>query len=123
MSTFPAGKWIIVGHLAPGISAMSAEEAESWLGKVAEYTPRQASFDGDVCDSPTYESSIIQPDDFLLDFRVQPESLGYGEGSIEMVRVYCAGHDWIAPGSTLIRLGEDKWFLFWDGVFFLLQKQ
>ena len=120
---FIQGTWVVIDHKAPSISAMSEEEADSWVGKVAQYTKRKASFDGEVCESPTYKPSTMQTQDLWTGFRISPESLGYKEGPIEVVEVYCENSEWVTPGSTLIRVGEDRLFTVWDGVFFQLQKR
>lgn len=120
---FFEGTWVVTDHKAPAISAMSQEEADSWVGKVAQYTQQKASFDGEVCESPTYEKTTMQDEDFLTGFRISPESLGFKQGPIEVVEVYCGNKKWVAPGSILIKIDEDRVFTVWDGVFFLLHKQ
>ena len=117
------GSWVVIGHQAPGISAMSKEEADSWVGKAAEYTNEKASFDGKECASPLYKPRTLQTHEFYSGFRAAPESLGYEGGSIDVVEVYCGKSQWVNPGGTLIHVGENKLFLVWDGVFFHLKEQ
>jgi hypothetical protein len=118
-----SGTWVVTDHQAPGISAMGREEADSWLGKVAQYTKEKASFDGKVCDSPIYKQRGMQAEDFYTGFRISPESLGYEDGPIELIEVYCENREWMTPGSTLIRMGNNKLFMVWDGVFFHLEQK
>jgi hypothetical protein len=115
------GTWMVIGYQAPGISAMGRDEASGWIGKVAEYTNTQASFDGNQCASPAYQAHAMRSDEFYSEFRVAPESLG--KGPINLIEVYCGGSAWVNPGGKLVRIGEDRLFLFWDGVFFQLQQQ
>ena len=117
------GSWIVIDHKAPGISAMSKEEADSWVGKMAEYTIEKASFDGKECAPPIYKPRAMRTDEFYAGFRAAPESLGYEGGSIDVVEVYCGGSQWMNPGGMLIRVGGNKLFLVWDGVFFHLKEQ
>ena len=116
------GTWIVIDLQAPGISAMSQDEAESWIGKTAQYTNTKASFDGETCESPTYKRSAMQPEDLYDRFRVSPESLGYETGPIEVIEVYCGNTTWANAGGMLVRVGEGRVFTVWDGVFFHLKK-
>ncbi|MCF6356125.1 MAG: hypothetical protein L3J26_13700 [Candidatus Polarisedimenticolaceae bacterium] len=61
--------------------------------------------------------------DFHIDFRIHPRSLGFGEGSVETLRIHCGTGEWAAPGSFLLRTGADELFTVWDGVFFLLRRE
>jgi hypothetical protein len=117
------GRWTVIGHTAPGIAAMGREQADTWIGKTAEYTNQRASFNGTECAAPTYRSRAMRPDEFYSGFRVAPQSLGAADGSIELIEVSCGNRGWTNPGSTLIRIGDDKLYLFWDGVFFQLQER
>lgn len=117
------GTWVVTGHAMPGISAMSTEEADAWLGKVATYTASRASFAGEFCELPRYESSVVQAEVFLTDFRVPPESLGLGQETIDLVRVHCRDSEWVAPGAVLFMLDDSRALTVWDGVFFSLQNR
>ncbi len=117
-----AGSWVVVGHQAAGISAMGRQEADSWVGKVAQYSGGKASFDKNVCEPPSYKQHTMQPQEFYSGFRISPESLGTQDEPIEVIEVYCGNRKWMTPGGTLIKLGKNKLFIFWDGVFFQLQQ-
>jgi hypothetical protein len=117
------GTWVVIDHKAPGVSAMGRKEADSWVGKVAQYTKAKASFDDTVCASPVYKQRAMRAEEFYSGFRISPESLGYEEGPIELIEVYCGTREWVTPGGTLISVGENKLFMFWDGIFFRLQEQ
>lgn len=120
---FAGGSWVVIDHKAPGISAMDRAEADAWVGKMAAYTKEKASFDGKECARPAYKARSMQADEFYSGFRVAPESLGYEGGSIRVIEVYCGERAWANPGNTLVRVGKDRLFLVWDGVFFLLQER
>ncbi len=120
---FIQGTWVVTEHKAPSISAMRKEEADSWVGKIAQYTEQKAAFDREVCESANYKRSAMQIEDLWTGFRISPELLGYKGGPIEIVEVYCGNSEWLIPGSTLVRVGEDRLFIVWDGVFFHLQKR
>jgi len=117
------GTWVVTDHQAPGISAMGRQEADSWVGKVAQYTKDKASFDGKVCESPIYKQRGMQAEDLYTGFRISPESLGYEDGPIELIEVYCGKSEWLNPGGMLVRVGKNKLFLVWDGVFFHLKQE
>ena len=120
---FKAGTWVVTDHKAGRISAMGRQEADSWVGKVSQYTQEKAAFDGNVCQSPVYKQRTIQTEEFESEFRISPESLGYERGPIEVIEVSCGNSEWVAPGGTLLRIGETRLYMLWDGVFFHLQEQ
>ncbi|MGH9856998.1 MAG: hypothetical protein ACRD4B_04040, partial [Acidobacteriota bacterium] len=103
---FNAGTWVVTDHKAARISAMDRQEADSWVGKVAQYTQEKAVFDGKVCQSPVYERRTIQTEEFYSEFRISPQSLGYEQGPIEAIEVSCGNNAWVTPGSTLLKIGE-----------------
>ncbi len=117
------GDWEIVGHRAPGISAMSSEEAKQWVGGKASYSDSMATFTDESCDDPSYHWSWVTAEQFFRSFRVSPETLGIKATSIGIVNVLCQGEDWFAPGSVLIKQNQDKFFTLWDGIFFELEQR
>jgi uncharacterized membrane protein len=50
------GNWHVVAHHAPGIAAMSAREADTWVGRKARFSRSLAQFGTDACPSPSYET-------------------------------------------------------------------
>lgn len=117
------GDWEIVGHRAPGISAMSPEEAERWVGGKASYSDSMATFTDESCDSPSYRSSSVTKEHLFQEYRVNPEALGIESTRITIVEVLCKGEDWVAPGSVLVRKDQNTFFTPWDGVFFELERR
>jgi hypothetical protein len=117
-----AGTWEVVGHVEPGISAMSKTEADSWLGKKARYENAIAEFGSERCTAPSYTKKLVDAKSYFLDeFRVQASQLGITTNEIAVVEVKCNDADWTAPGSLLFR-GQDHVLTVWDGVFFKLSR-
>ena len=116
------GDWEIVGYRALGISAMSSEEAQQWVGGKASYSDSMATFTDESCDSPSYHWSSVTTEHFFRSFRVSPEALGIKATSIGIVKVLCQGEDWLVPGNILIEKNQDTFFTLWDGIFFELER-
>jgi len=117
------GTWTVVDHKEPGISAMSQNEINSWMGKKIHYSKLKASLPSESCQLPAYKSESMTTQEFQSEFHFMPASLGYTGQIIEIINISCKNEVWIAPGSTLIWLEKEKLFVIWDGVFFHLQKQ
>ncbi len=115
------GHWEVVGHEAPGFSALGPEDAAALVGTGARFDRDQAVFGDRRCPTPTYASTSLSRADFLDGYRVNPADLRSLPDPIERVEVECRSGDWSGPGTTLI-LREDGWmYTPWDGTFFELR--
>jgi len=70
------GRWRVADQRAPGISKVSAEEANGWTNRRATYRLHRVVFDNDLCGDPTYVSRVIAPAAFASEFHVEPADLG-----------------------------------------------
>jgi hypothetical protein len=117
------GTWTVIDHKEPGISAMSQNEINSWIGKKIHYAKQKASLPSESCQFPAYKSKSMTIQEFKSEFHFMPTFLDYTGQIIEVINISCKNEAWITPGSTLIWLEKEKLFMIWDGVFFRLQKQ
>jgi hypothetical protein len=112
------GEWAVTGVIgATSISAMSAEDQASWIGTQASYMENRAAFGSEAMDAPTYEPFVLSHAEFLREYNVSPETLGWESDFVTGVRIM----NWLAPGSLLF-LYEDSLVTLWDGVFFELER-
>ncbi|PYS47588.1 MAG: hypothetical protein DMG13_27485 [Acidobacteria bacterium] len=117
-----AGTWEVVGHVEPGISAMSNVEADSWLRKKARYENAIAEFGSERCTAPSYTKKLVNAKSYFMDeFRIQASQLGITTNEIAVVEVKCSDADWTAPGSLLLK-DQSHLLTVWDGVFFKLSR-
>lgn len=114
------GAWRVVAHHAPGISAMSGEQADAWIGRAARYEEGAATFGEEQCDEATYSVESADEDTFYSDFGVALSGIGADSSSVSVFDVQCEGESWTAPGSTLIVESSERAWTLWDGVFFEL---
>jgi len=109
-------QWIVMGHTAPGISAMSDAEADRWNGAVLTLGRHRMKFRDDACTRATFATRAMKPEEFAANFRVSPDALGLAPGPVCVTQVSC-GDGVPRPGSTLVH-GRDGLLLLWDGVWF-----
>ena len=64
------GNWHVVAHHAPGIAAMSTQEADTWVGKKARFSRSLAQFGTDECSAPSYETKTLSGQAFAQEFRI-----------------------------------------------------
>lgn len=114
------GNWRVIGHQAPGISAMDPDTASAWVGRTAEYTSTRAAFGAEECIEPTYAVTTLGVEGFAAEFNVSLDALGLA-APVTIVTVGCRGA-WTVPGNRLIVKGPDRLFTLWDGVFFELER-
>jgi hypothetical protein len=116
-----AGNWVVVGHRAPGISAMSEADADSWNGSAVTLSRNAFTFRDRVCSTPAFATKEIPRPEFAETFRVSGEALGLADKQICVTEVSCAGGS-PGPGSLLIH-GRGELLALWDGVYFRLHRQ
>lgn len=121
----PVGTWSVVAHYAPGISAMTDDEAKAHDGQTVQLAETEALSNGERCAPPKYVSRSVVTEDFLAtEFNLPPESLKpVGKRpELTVVEVGCGDAAWTAFGSLLIAIGPDRALTPWDGVFFELER-
>ena len=109
-------QWIVMGHAAPGISAMSDEEAGRWNGAVLTLGRHRVVFRNEVCARAKFATRAMTPDQFAASFRVSPDALGLAPGPVCVTEASC-GDGVPRPGTMLVH-GRDGLLLLWDGVWF-----
>jgi uncharacterized membrane protein len=115
------GSWQVAGHRAPGVSAMSAEDAKKWAGRKARFSRAAARFGDQECSAPAYEGDRLSAEAFAREYRVSPGQLGL-QPPIQAIDVRCA-EDWSGPGGRLFVKGPDELLAPWDGVFLELRRE
>jgi hypothetical protein len=115
------GTWVVSGHLAPGVSAMSEVEASSWIGSVLYLSRKEVAFREEGCSSPSFETREIPRPKFEEEFRTSWTSLGLPNAPVCVTEVSCADKSSV-PGSLLIH-GRGELLALWDGVYFRLHRQ
>lgn len=115
------GRWRVVGHRIPGLSALSEDQALAWHGKRAVFEMDYAVFDGERCDEPAYASRMMTPAQLGQLFRLPLSALDLPGAEICVTEIGCP-EAWAAPGSFLIHAAE-RLLTTWDGVFFELARE
>ena len=118
------GKWVIIDHRIPGISAMTHGKAARWHGRTVRFGKKTATSHQATCRQPRYRHRTALANTFLKNqFRVAPADLGLrATARLELTEVLCAGARWAALGGRLLRVPEGRFYTVWDGVFFKLQR-
>lgn len=119
------GRWIVVGHQIPGVSAMNDSEATTWHGRRVHLGLRWASTGGEQCDAPTYHARVVAAEAFLAtEFNLSAgrvPSLAASE-AVTVLDVSCDGAPWVALGGRVMAIDVDHALTPWDGVFFALER-
>ena len=118
--------WVIVGHSAPGVSAMSDADAVKWHGRSIDLGPDLAIAGPDSCLRPMYESRSAPGDSVAGAFHIAPGSLGPSwppNATVTVLETFCDGETWYSPGAILIKTSPTHAYTPWDGVFFELERR
>lgn len=117
-----AGSWRVAAHQAPGVAALSGQEADTWVGRTAGYSRELARFGTQECSWPSYEMGSLADDRaFAAEFGV-PSAAGSLSTPVRVVEVRCDGR-WEGPGRRLLVKGPNQLLTVWDGVFFELRRE
>ena len=111
-----ATTWVVTGHTAPGVSAMSDAEADAWNGSVLALGRDRVTFRDGVCAKPTFDTRQLTHTEFVAAYRVSGDALRLAPGAICVTDVSCAGEK-LMPGTLLVH-GDGELLLLWDGVWF-----
>jgi len=120
----PAGRWTIVAHRIPGVSAMSDSMAALWHGRVIDIDHSRAVSGDDTCTGIAFGYEVRPAGRFLGEgYHVAPFTLGLPDSTVGVTWVSCNGENWMAPGGVLIWAEPDRVFTPWDGVFFEMERE
>lgn len=119
------GTWVVAGHRAPGVSAMSDAEAATWHGRTVYFRTNEAISGADTCTHPVYRLIEARADSFLAaEYRISPTALGLESSPdlrLQVTQVFCGEREWAAMGGRVLWVSQDLGYGFWDGVFFELR--
>lgn len=114
------GTWKVTAYYMPGVSAMSAEDAEGYMGKICEYLADVFDGDGEVTQAPDYQEFTETEADFSANYRGATfESVGIAGDLVKQVNVsnsYAFGCSFYVKDASTILICQ-------DGVFFEAVKQ
>jgi len=108
--------WVVIGHTAPGVSAMTEGEANAWNGAVLRLGRARVTFRDDACARPTFTTKKMTRAEFADEFRVSADALRLPPEAVCVTEVSCAD-DAPRPSSLLVQ-GRGELLLLWDGVWF-----
>ena len=118
--------WVIVGHAAPGVSAMPDPEAAKWHGRSIDLGPDLAVAGPDSCVRPMYRRGPAPGDSVADAYHIAPGSLGPSwppGATVTLVETSCDGEPWYSPGALLIETSATHAYTPWEGVFFELERR
>lgn len=120
------GEWTIAKNIANNkVSAYSKDEIEKMIGKKVTYSDALASFDNNICSSPSYkEMTIITKEEDKNNY-VKFADLGIKSESIISIEVFTnkeQSKSWISPGSFFYVKDQNTLILVDDGACFELTR-
>jgi hypothetical protein len=120
-SAIPAylGGWTITGYQSAPFSAMSPEDASTWIGKIAMLAPELLFFDRNECFKPQYSTTETTLNEYLADFKIDAIGINLKDGEVTRIKTQCADSIF----ADFIRLDSQTLLVNQDGAFFFLQPQ
>lgn len=115
------GEWLVTDVAFAAVSAISAEDAQAWLGADAVYAESLVVFRGDGCQQPQFQVETVSASVFYQTYRATFAALGINGETTTLLHVHC-GTDAAFPASTFIHASDDSGYVPWDGAFFRLER-
>lgn len=120
------GEWTITKNIANNkVSAYSKDEIEKMIGKKVTYSDTLASFDNNICSSPSYKKmTIITKEEDEKNY-VKFADLGIKIESIINIEVFAnkeQSKSWISAGSLFYVKDQNTLIMVDDGAFFELTR-
>lgn len=118
------GEWLVVEYHQPGISAMSDEQAEQWLGARLRISDDWFALGEHYCETVAPVGEVLPVNQVLDGYRLQEGDFPLLDGYTQVARHHldCDGQAWDRLGSVVLRVSESLALAPWDGVFFELQR-
>lgn len=114
------GTWKITRYYMPGITAMSKDEADGYVGMVLEYSADTFTYNGHANGDPDYSENEVTADEFAGNYGGATfDSLGITSASVKQVDISNADD----PGWSFFVKDANTLLINKDGVFFEAEKQ
>lgn len=114
------GTWKITRYYMPGITAMSKDEADGYVGMVLEYSTDTFTYNGHANSDPDYSETEVTAEEFAANYGGATfDSLGITSVSAEQVDISNAddlGWSFFVKDANTLLINR-------DGVFFEAEKQ
>lgn len=114
------GTWKITRYYMPGITAMSKDEADGYVGMVLEYSTDTFTYNGHANSDPDYSETEVTADEFAGNYGGATfDSLGITSVSVKQVDISNAddlGWSFFVKDANTLLINR-------DGVFFEAEKQ
>ena len=120
------GEWTIAKNIANNkVSVYSKDEIEKRIGKKVTYSDSLASFDNNICSSPSYKKMIIITKEEDEKNYVKFADLGIKNESVTSVEVFSnkeQSKSWISSGSLFYVKEQNTLIMVDNGAFFELTR-
>lgn len=114
------GTWKITRYYMPGITAMSKDEADGYVGMVLEYSTDTFTYNGHANGDPDYSETEVTAEEFAANYGGATfDSLGITSASVKQVDISNAddlGWSFFVKDANTLLINK-------DGVFFEAEKQ
>lgn len=114
------GTWKITRYYMPGITAMSKDEADGYVGMVLEYSTDTFTYNGHANSDPDYSETEVTAEEFAANYGGATfDSLGITSASVKQVDISNAddlGWSFFVKDANTLLINR-------DGVFFEAEKQ
>lgn len=114
------GTWKITRYYMPGITAMSKDEADGYVGMVLEYSTNTFTYNGHANGDPDYSETEVTAEEFAANYGGATfDSLGITSVSVKQVDISNAddlGWSFFVKDANTLLINR-------DGVFFEAEKQ
>ena len=114
------GTWKITRYYMPGITAMSKDEADGYVGMVLEYSTDAFTYNEHANSDPDYSETEVTAEEFAANYGGATfDSLGIISASVKQVDISNADD----PGWSFFVKDANTLLINRDGVFFEAEKQ
>lgn len=114
------GTWKITRYYMPGITAMSKDEADGYVGMVLEYSTDTFTYNGHANSDPDYSETEVTAEEFAANYGGATfDSLGITSAAVKQVDISNAddlGWSFFVKDANTLLINR-------DGVFFEAEKQ
>lgn len=117
------GFWIVYKFESGHVTAITDDDAKTWIGKRMDLTDSTFSFNNDNLSNVRFESEKVEADHyFYMGYRVNPKRLGIKDKQVQIIKIVSNNDNSGRSIEDLIFVHEEL-IASRDGYFFFLKKQ
>ncbi|MDP4153536.1 MAG: hypothetical protein Q8865_08900 [Bacillota bacterium] len=107
------------------VSALTADDINSIIGKKITYSQHSAAIEKNICNTPVYKRNIYSKEDFIFNTKTTLDKIGIEANSVTGIDIYENNGEknlWNSIGNSFFIKNDNTLILSYEGMYFELDR-